>query len=1181
MYLSRLEIIGFKSFADKTVFTFNHGLSAIVGPNGAGKTNFVDAIRWVLGEQKTSVLRSDIMENVIFNGSKNRKALGMADVSITIQNNKKILPSEFEEVNITRRLYRDGESQYLINKVPARLKDIVNLFMDSGLGADSYSVIELKMIESILNGNPEERRDIIEEAAGIKKFKLNKKEATRKLQNVELDFERLNDIFQEVEKNVGSLYRQASKTRRYNNLITELKELELKVFSYELAQYTKSLEQKVLMKENDSTKIAENQKNILEYELFVTNLKNDFRKIDEEFQQLSKEQLSLNSTFSNLNNSINISEEKIKNLNKFIEQSQQEIENSKNNIERNRSNRQNLINSLEKSRQQEIIIQEEISTYQEDAKELRNEINSQQIIVNNTNAQLNELKSKLNYEKSTLSRNIQNRATLQTKIDENRKKIENFENQIHLLNESLEQNLISINKIKAELEVLNHNLSDAIVKKNDIEKSLERLKNEDLEKKSLLKTMQNEKNFLENIAITDETIKYLHKNQDWTPNADKILFGEVITVDEKYKKAVNSILREYLSYFLVKDTNEAQEAISILKNSKQGKAGFIVLENTSVNQNKRELLTGDGIIGWLADFIRTKDDYNDLISKFFASTLLVDNIEVALKIIEQHNIEQVATLDGTIITKDKVIYGGGDIEDKNSLLLGRRNRIQELDTKIIQITDKINQIQYELIEQQKILSDLRITEIERESANLNKKLNELEKEKIQLESKIQSEKNSYSQINENISYHQNEIEDLTKEIEISEENIASLSEEIEEILAIFADEQSKLTDFRSDFEEINSNIKQKEISLVRVQSDAKHIENELQSLEKSIEKTATFIENKQKEIANYHAQIQSLNANLSNAIKEKESLVDSLEQIQLKRDQIAQKRQNLQEQIDQYEDGLENLRKSEQSQIAHLHNIELEIANIQSRIENIKTHAQEQYQLDFDNVSLNYFNTVEEGFDITSAKNSIVSLKNKIAALGNVNFQALDDYEEQKQRLDFLINQKNDLENSQKTLSETIQEINKIAEERFRKTFENVRLNFISLFKDIFGQESEADLYLEGDNILEANVSIIAKPPFKKPSSIDLLSAGEKTLTAIALLFAIYLEKPSPFCILDEVDAPLDDTNIDKFINLLRKFSVDRDIQFIIITHNKRTMEAAETLYGLTMEEQGVTKVVSVHLERT
>nr|MBP7214498.1 AAA family ATPase [Candidatus Kapabacteria bacterium] len=405
MYLSRLEIIGFKSFADKTVFTFNNGLSAIVGPNGSGKTNFVDAIRWVLGEQKTSVLRSDVMENVIFNGSKNRKPLGMAEVSITIQNNKKILPSEFEEVSITRRLYRDGESQYLINKVPARLKDIVNLFMDTGLGADSYSVIELKMIESILNGNPAERRDIIEEAAGIKKFKQNKKDASRKLQNVESDLERLKDILQEIEKNVNSLSRQASKTRRYNNFISELKELELKAFSYELSHFAQTLIEKNDQKSLINVKISEIHKNINEYEEFLATLKSDFKKVDDEYQTLSKEQLALNSTFSDLNNSINITEEKLKNLEKSINQSQKEIESSTQNIEKNRNNQQNINQSIEKLRQDQTKIQEEISTLQGNSRELQIELNAQQTILNNINSQLNEYKSKLNFEKSTIARN--------------------------------------------------------------------------------------------------------------------------------------------------------------------------------------------------------------------------------------------------------------------------------------------------------------------------------------------------------------------------------------------------------------------------------------------------------------------------------------------------------------------------------------------------------------------------------------------------------------------------------------------------------------------------------------------------------------------------------------------------------------------------------------------------------
>jgi chromosome segregation protein len=1182
MYLSHLEIIGFKSFADKTVFTFKNGLSAIVGPNGSGKTNFVDAIRWVLGEQKTSVLRSDAMENVIFSGAKNRKPLGMAEVTITIQNNKKILPSEFEEVSIARRLYKDGESQYLINKVPARLKDIVNLFMDTGLGADSYSVIELKMIESILNGNPAERRDIIEEAAGVKKFKFNKKEATRKLQNVELDFERLNDILQEVEKNVNSLSRQASKTRRYNNFITELKELELQVFSFELSRYASALEQKEQQKEAILLKSKEIQKSVKEYEDYMISLKNGFRKIDEEFQHISHEQLKLNSTFSNLDNLINITEEKIKNIDKSLDQSEQEIQNSTKNLERYHQNRSNLIQSLEKLTKDEFAFKEDIHSFQNELKELRQQVNDQQMLLNNTSAELNEYKSKQNYEKSILSHNSQNKARLQGRIDEEKKKIENFESQVAVLRKNLENNINLINQTKEEIDIASKNLSDAISKKTEIEKLLEKLKNEEIEKKNLLKTFQNEKNFLENIAITDDTTKFLLKNNNWIYNTEKILFGEVLSTQDKYKKAINSILKDHLSYFLINNINEAKSAINALKNSKQGKTGFIILDtNKDDIIPQKDLPQSEGIIGWLSEFIQTKDEYSPLVHKFFDSILLVENLDIANKIIEQTDIKQVVTIDGSIITSDKIIYGGGDSEDKNSLLLGRRNRIQELEMEISHLTGDIEKIQNDLKMLQTNFSELKISEKEQKYANLNRKLNELEKEKIQLENKIQNQQNSFLQIQENIAHYTKEIDDLIAEASNSEEMLEELAQIIEECTSKLGDEQSNFADLQNELDELNVKIRQKEISLARLQSDIKHSQDELLTIERSIKNTENFIENKQKDIANNRIAKQTLNKNLAANIKEKEELVNELEKIQFKQDEIAQNRQSLQQRINQYEESLENLRKSEQTQVSQLHNIDLEIANIQAKIENIKTLAREQYQLDFDNVSLDYFQTVEDNFDIDSAKISIALLKEKISALGNVNFQALEDYEEQKQRLDFLINQKKDLENSQKTLNETIDEINKIAEERFRNTFENVRRNFTMLFKDIFGEESEADLYLEGNNLMESNVSIIAKPPFKKPSSIDLLSAGEKTLTAIALLFAIYLEKPSPFCILDEVDAPLDDTNIDKFINLLKKFSVERDIQFIVITHNKRTMEAADTLYGLTMEEQGATKVVSVHLEKT
>ncbi len=1188
MYLSKLEIIGFKSFADKTTLTFHDGLSAIVGPNGSGKTNFVDAIRWVLGEQKTSILRSESMENVIFNGSKNRKPLGLSEVSITIMNNKKILPTDYDEINISRRLFKDGESQYLINKVPARLKDINNLFMDTGLGADSYSVIELKMIENILNGNTNERREIFEEASGIKKFKLNKKDATKKLHNVELDIERINDIITEVQKNVNSLSRQAAKTKRYNTLINELKEIEVNFFIYEILIGQYNLEQKNVSYLNLSKNLEIGENEVKSIEQFQLELKDKYNKTDEEFQELTKQEISTNNALSNLNNDLKLNEEKSINLKSLNSSLVNEIADSDKYIERNSTNIENLkkefvelkLNIEEKSN-----ALNELKTTGAKIREIYLDKQKQLDLSTQKIKDLNQQKSFIN-SSIAKSKNLIDR--LKIRINEEQNKLNQLNKQIFDNTTNKDTLKIDFNELEKIIVEKKNNLANLIELKSQSEKLIEDYRHTELELRNLLNQKQTEKNFLENIAISDNTIKTLLNSKTWSPKAEKLLLGEIINIDEKFNKAITIAMENVLSSFLIEDTRDINSAISDLRLNKQGWANFAINLN-KLQLDKKEItkLNSEGILGWLSELISTNDKYKQLIENLSANILVVDNFDNAIKIMvnpesKNFGIEKIVTLDGILIDKSGLVRGGGEAATYKSIMIGRRNKIQLLNEQIDKIKQELINIQEKLKTEQNKIWQFAIPDKESEVKQLENKFNTIRQEILRLENKIEFTNNSKQATENNLNLINAELAEKLNEETTGFDEISSIDENLVQLLNQQNLHQNDFNQVKLQLENNQMELRNLEIEIARQNERQKHTESEINKLIALTENAKKQLIYKQNDLEKNKLVLEQLSENHSkfenNISTIKNDLLLIIEQKNIKQ----QERKNLQEQLTQYEITLDTARKQYQKILNDIHSIEIELTSIKTKLQSVIEQSNEQYQIDIlstiqeKQVTLEHFTD----FDSAEEKNKIHQHKEKISSLGNVNFQALEDYEEQKKRLDFLLTQMNDLQKSRETLNETIAEINKVAIEKFTTTFEQVKTNFKNLFKVLFGEEAEADLALDGDSVLDSDVIITAKPPFKKPASIDSLSAGEKTLTAIALLFSIYLVKPSPFCILDEVDAPLDDSNINKFITLIKKFSNDKQIQFILITHNKKTMEAADLLYGLTMEEEGVTKIVSVKLEK-
>ncbi|MCX8057001.1 MAG: chromosome segregation protein SMC [Ignavibacteria bacterium] len=1184
MYLSKVEIFGFKSFANKVEIKFNSGLTAIVGPNGCGKTNVVDAIRWALGEQRTSMLRSDKMENVIFNGTIHRKPLGMAEVSLTIQNNKGILPIEYTEVTITRRLFRSGESEYLINKTPCRLKDIQNLFMDTGMSSNAYSVIELKMIEDILSNRADDRRILFEEAAGVNKYKHRRKAALRKLEAVKQDLIRVNDIYAEVQKKVNSLERQSKKAEQFNKLYQEAKELEINLAERELFRLKKKIsEAKELLNQLQ----LEKQKYSLEIDELDANQQTLYRQLDEIEKKLeSKREEILQST------------EEIYKIKENIVRNRERFKNNEDNISRlvysieeGRKKIQSLSNSIEDGEIKIIDINKKIEETKNLLQELENRKHEYENLLRARNQEIDEKRKDLQALYSEFNELKNQFEKLSIRIQNNNESIKSLNDKISKTETTIEKLTRYIEELtqehyKAETRVLEaeNALAKAQERKTDIEQTISELKQSELETRSVLNALKNKIEFIQNLIDNLEGItkgtKELLLTSDWA-QGERILVADAGSTDEKFRIAAENILKNYLSYILLQAKDDLINGINYLKERQLGQANFFFpferkdniwqkLNSFSINRKKKKVSQEKGFVCWLKDVIEYSKNWEKFFNKVLGNVCVVDNEQTAQKLIEKYPHFDFVTLDGDVFRSSGFIEVSGE-KVQSETAFGRKRILSELNDIYIKETYKLEQLTNKLAD---LDSELKSINIKAYQDNLNFLRNDATTIEKQL-SQIHFEKNKAIEEIEKINLEINNFKKINDELN---QKLAELKQQIDAKQLLIDSKKSELNKKLHEAKEIEnihseslSKSNELKITLTKSESELVNIHN----LKKRNQEEIISIQN---DINRYEEEISKLK-NENNSIK------TLLEELELQEKTLDDKKKILTEEQNIILSELNSVRAqiSENDKILHskrklldeinekIHQNEILVSEGNLKTQNLIEKIREEYQHELE---FKEFDD-SETFNFAQEEERLHSLKMKIRSLGPVNSLAFQEYEEEKKRLEFLTEQRNDLIESEKELMQVIEEINQTAQKQFLETFEKIRLNFIETFRTLFDPGDEADLRLEeGVDPLEAKIEIIAKPKGKRPTSIDLLSQGEKTLTATALLFAIYLVKPSPFCILDEVDAPLDDANIKRFIRLINKFS--DNTQFIIVTHNKLTMEAAQTLYGVTMEEEGVSKIVAV-----
>lgn len=1177
MYLSKIDIFGFKSFASKTKLVFNDGVTAIVGPNGCGKTNIVDALRWVLGEQRYSTLRSDKMEDVIFNGTKYRKPIGLAEVSLTIQNTKGILPMEYSDVTITRRLFRSGESEYLLNKTVCRLKDIVSLFMDTGMGANAYSVIELKMVESILSDKTDERRHLFEEAAGVTKYKAKRKEAFRRLEDVQSDLLRVNDIIAEVEKTVASLERQAKKAEKYKETSNHLRVLEIDVLERDysnLFSRLEPLEARLIEAQSNKENLALQVK---QRESLMGELQHEERDIEQQLDLTRAKQQDHQQRYNDSEQKLLVNIERRRSLEQSIERWKQFIvdENTK---------QESLLNTRQELLDKKLLMTTEVEKLSVHVEQLKTTHEAKEYSVTQRKLEVASLQQKQMDYIQLISQHKSEMSRLETNIESLRQQLRNVElEQTEHKQLVEEKRVLFIQSNQGEFELKDNVLQSERTfremeeKKQVIRSEIDSLQNRAFEIQNQIGEKMTKIDFLNSLVDRlvgySESVQYLLSHHDWSPSKS-VTVADVINTRAELRPCIESALGDATHYIIVNDIAEAVSGIQRLRSREKGKATFVCLSKVPGVNPIPFPIAGNGITGWAIDHIQHPDEYSSLFRYLFRNVLIVQDNQTAHACIREYPQLRCVTIEGDVFQSEGIVRGGNHRHDEG-VMIGKREQITDLNREVNKLKKLLEENQHLLQTKNQEYGDIDLVLYADQIKQSQQRLSSLEKECAQMVFEIEKYERTINKLaTDRQNYSQSLIESENALNALRSVIDAAIHErgEFENTRRVTIETLAQL---EREYAKSMSGLNEATIALVQKSGELQNCENEIERVQQSIQETTLSIERTSEEIHQGETTLLSLSDEIDQLEK---SLLDiRREKIELDRviHEIERQLRSKREEIDQFNNLMRDERERHTESLNLVHEIELKVSEIHQKIESLANYVQEE--LGF-TVERKHF-AEENIFDLARAKEEIHILKGKIQNLGPVNQLAFEEYQDEKTRLDTLTFQRTDLLNAEQTLHDTIEEINKTAQEKFLSTFGLIRDNFIFIFKSLFEEGDEADLLLEEHvDPLEAAIEIIAKPRGKRPHSIEMLSGGEKTLTAIALLFAIYLVKPSPFCILDEVDAPLDDANIDRFIKIIRTFS--DNTQFIIVTHNKRTMEAADTLYGVTMEEEGVSKLVAVRFEK-
>jgi chromosome segregation protein len=1173
MQLTTLEIKGFKSFAEKTTIHFNNKITGVVGPNGCGKSNVVDSIRWVLGEQKTSMLRLEKMENLIFNGTKNRKPSGLAEVSLTFENTKNVISSDYKTITITRRLFRDGESEYLLNGVACRLRDITSLFLDTGISSDSYAIIELGMIDEILNDRDNSRRKLFEQAAGISKYKKRKKETIDKLKGTDADLERVKDLLFEIENNLKTLEKQAKQTKRYYELKDEYKELSLLLAKYNLQSYKETFKTLEEQKRAEEDKKLELETAIAQVEAALEKEKLDNVEKEKSLFEVQKKLNTLVAGVGEKENERNLLSQQIKyaldkrdTAERQIVEANDQVEKLKLSIDKLSIEYESESKILESKKQELSVLEAELNQIRAQHSSLKDSLTNEQKTFAEKERHIFELEKKLAVNRSS-------NESLQNDLSQSEGDVLKKRNELEQLQKDFEQLKSDKETAEQKLQLL---ITEEENKKKEIaelEASIEKTRQELTQETRKLDARKNEfdltKSLVENLEGFPESIKFLKKNAKWS--TDTPLLSDIIYCSEEYRVAIENYLEPYLNYYVVQNIEEAIMAVNLLNDASMGRANFFILdefesyspnETLSIEGAKAvsELVELDARYKKLGAYLLDRVYMVDDSGQFDAKTLNTQGRKIVL-----------LSKSGRYIRKDFSLSGGavGLFEGKK---IGRAKNLEKLQEEIKSLEVSTYKLHQQVANAQVKINQLKASSVAREIDAQRNLVNQLNSKSSAAQASIQSlvkfleSADAKSKgITERLEALKTEVETINRELNTLRDTQSAAKAILEKTDKEFIELTNKLSEASSRYNQKNIEFHQQQNRVNSIAQELGFKKSQVETLTLQLTRNNEVIIESGRQVEENQKKLKDLEAILLGNYADKESYQNEVAEAE----KAYYDSRGL---INELDGKVRELSRNRDNVAMLLSQIHDKFNELKLSLASMKERLSVEFNIDI-NVLLNEEFEMVQPLEEVQAETEKV--KKRLENFGEINPMALEAFEEMKKRYDFIIAQRKDLEDAKASLLDTIKEIEDTAKTQFLEAFGKVRENFINVFHTLFSADDQCDLFLVNpEDPLESKIEIVAKPKGKRPTVIDQLSGGEKTLTATALLFSLYLLKPAPFCIFDEVDAPLDDANIAKFNKIISEFS--KESQFIIVTHNKSTMAAVDAIYGVTMAEMGVSRVVPV-----
>ncbi|MDE6435285.1 MAG: chromosome segregation protein SMC [Lachnospiraceae bacterium] len=1180
MYLKSIEVYGFKSFANRIIFEFNKGITGIVGPNGSGKSNVGDAVRWVLGEQSAKQLRGAKMEDVIFAGTEVRKPHGSAYVAITLDNSDHSLPIDYEEVTVARRVYRSGESEYLINGTVSRLKDVHSLFFDTGIGKEGYSIIGQGQVEKILSGKPEERRELFDEAAGIVKYKKNKAATEKSLAAERENLSRVNDILSELEKQVGPLEKQSEVAKKYLLYKGELKRFDVNVFLLENEKI------ETLLKENEER---------------LHIVQDDKQRLTDEFLQTKSEYERIETVLEQCNQSIDENRNRINELRIQNEHNEGEVNVLNQKIEGAKSTDVHMSEQIDRINQSLAAQEKEKKGFQEKKAVLDEKMDSADDVVEEAREvsegieeEIEKLEEEIEKSKADIIEYLNDGANLKAKVGRYDTMLENISYRKTQLNQRFLQFKSDEEKDREEYDKHNHTLTEIestvtklhenlqetdakldanTIATNENKKRLFDVNNEYSSVKSKLEALRN---ITERYDGYGNSIKRVMEQKESNPGIVGVV-ADIIQVNKEYEVAVETALGGSIQNIVTDNENTAKKLIHFLKKNRFGRATFLPLTTIGGRNNEfsqKDALKEPGVIGLAKDLVRVHDKYNAVTNHLLGRILVVDTIDHAIAVNKKFNQSlRIVTKEGELLTPGGAMTGGAFKNSSN--LLGRKRELDELNKVLSEINNEI----VNATKEEKELRTVR-EQLKRDKEDMNLKLQELYLQKntvtmsIEQVSKNLSETaNAFASVNkenkeleaqiEEINNNKNELYENHKQAEQAkkalEERIEGLEEQVDSKKEELKISNEKVSELMLAF----NTMKQQDDFLIenlrRIRTEENKLKEELELYRSQMSDSGRAVEELVAKINHFKLLIDTDKRKILELQKNLDKDMADKEELSAKHKEFFGKRESLNEEITKLEKSAFRLQG--------------QVERITEQSDSLSKYMWEEYELTYQSAA----ELKDENLnDLDALKREVTAVKAKIKALGDVNVNAIEDYKVISQRYEFLKGQHDDIIKAEENLLQIIEELDTAMRTQFEEKFNEIQVMFDKVFRELFGGGKATLELVDDEDILEAGIRIIAQPPGKKLQNMMQLSGGEKSLSAIALLFAIQSLKPSPFCLLDEIEAALDDSNVTRYAKYLNKLT--KDTQFIVITHRKGTMEAADVLYGITMQEKGVSTLVSVNL---